>query len=453
MRAYASQHQGKIILGLVVLAIVGYLGFRWLQEPERLLYGLDATTGQIRWVSALPAVRRPLAPAAANQRVFTAYITTVGNETSNDFTALEVHVAAFDGESGKLLWDVTPDLNSMGQVDSDSWRGSALTALGDGVYLVLNTRNKGQDRRVSHVIAYDAANGTQRWTLDNLLTDRFMPLPLKLTGGRVFAVVSPDSGAQLLSLDPISGKAEQIGAWDRYSSNSLNRPILVANSRTAYFYLSIGGENTKSQIIAYDGATGKQVFAIDTGYSPSLGCDETNLYTITQSSIVSAFNGQTGALVWTNTSFTGSGRQFNYLSGLGGSTDGALVMAKSEGDRGRSEEAWLILLDAQTGQPRWSRPYTNLLGSMFYLPMTSAGSILALGGDEGRGGVLALAQDSGQERWHLLTYGTDTQNRFSSPQTLTPTADANRVFAISYATRLSSAILRIKPEWHSREAP
>ena len=66
--ALFAEHRRLTFLIIAGLVIVAYVAWRWATEPDRRLYGLDTATGRILWTASLPAVKRPLSPAAAQQR-------------------------------------------------------------------------------------------------------------------------------------------------------------------------------------------------------------------------------------------------------------------------------------------------------------------------------------------------------------------------------------------------
>jgi len=432
---WVSTHKRLITVVGIALLVTGYAGWRWASGFDRRLYGLDVATGRVLWSTVLPAQRSPLIPAAANQRVFATYITSSQENTNGDYDITEIGLSAFDGETGRSLWESKLDVKALGKFSSLNWRASSLYAGGDNIYLVLNAgENSG-----AIVIAFDGTKGTQLWKHERLETDvstYFVAPPLLQVGNRLLALFQKETSVQLLMIDPQTGQEMQtLQSWTDFRAPYTYGVYLCANTQTVYVQSFV---NEKYSLLAVDAATGKTRFKIPQLSGFRLGCDSINVYAMQSATVVAAYDALTGESRWTFDLYTTTFKQIRFLTGIVGGNDTLLIQAYGDGDIGRSEEVSLLALNARDGQIRWTRPYANFIGDYFYRPTITGSTVLMLGGKDGNGGVLALSLTDGSEQWHMITSAINTDGQSYSPLMQAPVSDGARAFAISYVTGIGA---------------
>ena len=295
------------------------------------LIALDAQTGELRWQYDPPEGVWDRAYATDGRRI---YVGIGGGG-----------LVALDAESGEILWK--QDLGIEVQ----------LPALVEGDLLYVPTTFVGPGIQNNHdgrakLFVLDAANGTQRWTLETenyiLQTPELHEENLYLAGN-YHAREPVDQGGhmRLYALQASDGSIR----W-RYESEDGFPKRLYADDSTVSF---IGYQDFVSGVDADDG---QLRWRRDTGnWVPSLMGEADNIYFGSANTIVHALQLGTGDILWQHNIEEGT---FNYVLGAPILVEDELYFLSQHGD--------IMALDAQSGDLLWKLPtgITSRVGMKLY---------------------------------------------------------------------------------------
>lgn len=153
-------------------------------QYDYLTVAYDVATGAERWTASYdgPFADQDIAWGAAaapdGSRVYVTGESVGGFETGNDVATL-----AYDGVTGKQLWEARFDAGS-----TDSAKGIVLSPNGDTVYVLADISSNTSPNHGLGVLAYDAMTGTPAWTAQVTGTGFVWPagIALDAAGSRVF---------------------------------------------------------------------------------------------------------------------------------------------------------------------------------------------------------------------------------------------------------------------------
>ncbi len=131
------------------------------------LVAYGAATGKVFWSMPLPQDFSGFTPVVADPRGERVYVAITPDVTGpNDlFQNIDAVTMAFDASSGRLAWTTNYDDPRFIPSEQDAF-GLAISPDGRRLYLAAQAIRKGANERgVSDIstIAYDAANGSQKW--------------------------------------------------------------------------------------------------------------------------------------------------------------------------------------------------------------------------------------------------------------------------------------------------
>ncbi|MBX3064362.1 MAG: PQQ-binding-like beta-propeller repeat protein [Anaerolineae bacterium] len=428
------------LLIVLVVVVLGYLGWNWVNQREYVMYALDVNTGAVLWSAGLPENKLSTSePFMAEGKVYVGLVTQVEAYPKDPLISL----VALDAATGARLWTYTPDPEQFPSTPDWIWSQVTPYASNGLVFMQLPL----VESTSYQTLAIDAQTGALRWTLPNsmFLNGPRMYPEIRGIGDRLFALVYDEQNAAedatdvaIKIIDPATGNVVgdlwRLATSDDESFYDFDAPFLQVNSDTVFLATTKG-------VHAFDQLTGSEKYLIEgenIRYSPLK-----DMLIVRKLSDVAAYDVHTGEEVWRYDP-PYQKRIRGYFKSLRADESTITVMCDCAADDG-DRDTTLFVLDTKTGQELWSQYIGGSTGSYFLNAVSSGNQVITglthyANGDE-INGVAAFDAASGSLRWEFVTAPT----RLKAPVT-----DGQRVYVTSWEGKLRQWLTKVDPSWRYR---
>lgn len=419
---------------VLVIVIVGFLIWNWLNQREYVMYALDVNTGAILWSAGLPESQLSTSePFVADGVVYVGLVTQKEDYPRDPLISL----VAIDAATGVRRWAYVPDPQQF--PDTPDWMWSDATPYASAG-LVFMQLPQGQSDNTYQLLAIDAQSGSLRWTLPKVMflnAPRMYP-EVRAIGDRLFALAYDGKDIVVQIIDPATGKVTgelwRRAADSEESFDNFDAPFLQTNSNTLFLITSKG-------VRAFDPQAGTEKYLIE-GNSLRYWALEKTLI-VRSLSDVAAYDAATGERLWQYQP-EDQRRLRGYFKAMRADEKTITVMCDCRSDDGDSDST-LYVLDTQTGQELWSQYISGGISDYFLrgVPVNDA-VLTALShydNDIEISGIAAFDAKIGALRWQFVTAPT----RLKSPAT-----DGDRVYVTAWDSRLREWLSRSDPSWRFR---
>lgn len=336
----------------------------------------DGPGGQLDTARDVEFSHRVLAVAPDGRTLFVTGM-SFGAGTHYDFATL-----AYDTASGDRRWLARYDGPAHAQDIA-----YAIETSSDGRFVFVTgeslTTSDPLDRDFA-TVAYDAATGQVVWTAREhvSLVDRAWSLAVSPDGDRVFVTGDAAGDIRTVAYRAETGEKLWTSTYEGPTGNG-GRPRMVRASASTVFVAGYGqgtGTGDDHVVLAYDAETGDERWAArydraggsDWAYGLALSPDGARAFvtgfgytSATHMDVVAAaYDGATGARVWTQTYDGPPGGNIDVGRSIVVSPDGGRVVVAGYGFGCSSSYDFVTLTyDAATGTPQWTARYNGVNGN------------------------------------------------------------------------------------------